>query len=60
VRVYRRTFEPVRTGLAVMGGAGVVALLIQAFGNVDNEPDPDPPLPPGEGFRIPLFSIPVR
>jgi hypothetical protein len=60
VRVYRRTFEPVRTGLSVLGAAGVVVLVVKAFGNLDNEPDPDPPIPPGEGFRIPLFSIPMR
>lgn len=60
VQLHRRTFEPVRTGLSVAGAAGVVVLLFQAFGDVENEPDPDPPIPPGEGFRIPILSIPVR
>ncbi len=60
VQLRRRSFEPARTGLSVAGGAALAVLLFQAFGDVENEPDPDPPVPPGEGFRIPILSIPVR
>lgn len=60
IQLHRRTFEPVRTGISVVGAAGVAVILFQAFGDVENEPDPDPSVPPGEGFRIPLFSFPVR
>jgi hypothetical protein len=58
VQLHRRTFEPVRTGLSVVGAVGMAFLLLQAFGDVENEPGPEPPVPPGEGFRIPILSFP--
>jgi len=57
VSVQRREFDKLRTGALVAGGVGVIAVILNSFGVIDNEDPVEFPTPPEEGARIPIFTI---
>lgn len=58
-RLERRELNRFRTGLAVAGGAGIVAVLLRMFSDVHSEGDADPMPHPAEMTRVPPLTAPL-